>query len=188
MSEQTRKYPLFSACGLNCGLCPNHYTNGPSRCAGCGGENFFYPSCGILACNLLHDGIEFCFLCDEYPCKRYDGADEYDSFITHRRQMMDNDKARQGGLGAYKAELEEKMEILRALLDGYNDGRRKNLYCIAVNLLELPDLRAAMAQIEAKTAADELSEKEKAAIAAARLQAAADARGITLKLNKKSKK
>lgn len=33
--------------------------------------------------------------------------------------------------------LEEKIEILEFLIENYNDGRSKNIYCIAVNLLEL---------------------------------------------------
>ena len=37
-SEYDREYPLFSACGLNCGLCPRFYTDGESRCPGCGAK------------------------------------------------------------------------------------------------------------------------------------------------------
>jgi hypothetical protein len=34
MKDFKRLYPLFSLCGLNCGLCPMHLDN---YCPGCGG-------------------------------------------------------------------------------------------------------------------------------------------------------
>jgi hypothetical protein len=35
---------------------------------------------------------------------------------------------------------------LERLLADFDDGRRKNFFCLAVNLLELPDIREVMAQ------------------------------------------
>lgn len=182
-----REYPLFSLCGLNCSLCPNHYTVGRSRCAGCGGVAFFNPSCAIVACAKRHGGVEYCFLCEEYPCERYTGADASDSFITHRNQLTDFEKAMAIGLEAYQVELNEKVKILQQLLGGFNDGRRKNFFCIAVNLLELRDIKRVMAQLEQETQADGQT-KEKAAAAARLLQAMADKRGVSLKLRKKEAK
>lgn len=34
------------------------------------------------------------------------------------------------------------------LLSGYNDGRKKILFCIAVNILDLQKLRAVLREIE----------------------------------------
>lgn len=58
---------------------------------------------------------------------------------------------RQIGEDAYNAEQSEKREILDKLLSEHNDGRRKTLYCTAVNLLELEALRRIMEQIDGKT-------------------------------------
>jgi len=44
-------------------------------------------------------------------------------------------------MDGYGKELNERMEILEFMLENYDDGRRKNFYCIAVNLLKLDDLR-----------------------------------------------
>lgn len=186
MNCKKREFPLFSACGLNCGLCPNHHTNGASRCSGCGGEGFFYPSCPIFPCNERHGGIEYCYLCDEYPCKRYDNAEDFDSFVTHRNQLKDNEKAKRIGMDAYAAQLHQKIELLQFLLTHYNDGRRKGFFCIAVNLLELSDLEHVLQQMKRETVAD-FTIKEKAALAVRLLQAMADEREITLKLRKKPK-
>ena len=94
MEYKTRQYALFSACGLNCGLCPRYHTNGKSRCPGCAGEGFSmaHPPCRVLSCS-QRKGIEYCYLCDEYPCKKYDGVDLSDSFITHKNQFLDFEKA-----------------------------------------------------------------------------------------------
>ena len=186
MANYKREYPLFSLCGLNCGLCPNHYTKGASCCAGCGGETFFNPACAVVACSLRQGGVEYCFACTEYPCARYEGADESDSFITHRNQLRDNERAKEIGMETYRAVLDEKVAILRELLDMYNDGRRKGFFCTAVNLLELEEVRGVMRQLAAEVG-PEHTLKERATAAARLFQAAADGRGIPLKLHKKKK-
>jgi len=184
MEYKTRKYPLFSACGLNCGLCPRYYTDGSSRCPGCAGVGFsdVHCSCGMLLC-CQRKGLEYCFLCDEFPCKKYDGVDLSDSFISHKNQFVDMDKAKQIGLEVYEAELNAKIQILEELLKNYDDGRRKSFFCNAVNLLELADTNLVMEQIRAEVE-PQAPIKEKAATAARAFQAVADEKGISLKLRK----
>ena len=184
MEYTIRKYPLFSACGLNCGLCPRFYTEGSSRCPGCAGEGFsdVHPSCGILSC-CQRKGIEYCYECEEFPCKKYDNWDSSDSFITHRNYLADMEKAGKTGIEAYKKELNAKVQILEELLADYNDGRRKNLFCIAVNLLEPADLDFVMEQIR-NEAGSKASLKEKAKTAECLLNTRAEEKGITLKLRK----
>ena len=132
--------------------------------------------------------MEYCYLCDEYPCEKYDGIDAFDSFITHRNQLKDVKKAREIGMDAYQAELAEKMEILKYLLANYNDGRRKSFFCLAVNLLELPDLKLVIDQITSETGSDQLSLKDKAKLAASRFNTLAEKQNIVLKLNRKPKR
>ena len=97
MKNYQREYPMLSACGLNCGLCPRYHINGTSKCPGCAGESFFSknPGCGIISCSQRHGGIDYCYLCDEYPCRKYDGVNLVDSFITHRNMLKDFEKANQ---------------------------------------------------------------------------------------------
>lgn len=185
MEYQIRAYPLFSACGLNCGLCPRYHTNGTSRCPGCAGRGFseVHPACGILSCCQRKD-LEYCFACAEYPCPKYEGADLEDSFITHKNQFRDMDKAKAIGMEAYEAELSHKVQILEELLGSYDDGRRKGLFCLAVNLLDRSDVDSAMEQIRSEASPD-ASIKEKAATAVSLLQAIAEERGVVLQLRKK---
>lgn len=174
-----RKNQLFSLCGLNCGLCPMYLGN---YCGGCGNGN---QSCKIAKCSLEHEKIEYCYECRQYPCEKYEHIDEYDSFITHRRQKTDLEKARSIGIAQYNLEQQEKMQILSRLLSNYNNGRRKNFFCVAVNLLELSELREAIKQIQSNDELPSLPINAQSLYVAKVLQKIADRRNIKLKLMKK---
>jgi len=94
------------------------------------------------------------------------------------------DKAKAIGMEAYEAELSHKVQILEELLGSYDDGRRKGLFCLAVNLLDRSDVDSAMEQIRSEASPD-ASIKEKAATAVSLLQAIAEERGVVLQLRKK---
>ena len=150
MEEYKRTTPLFSLCGLNCGLCPRYRTQGDSQCPGCGGPDFRlkHPTCAVITCSRKHGNVEYCFQCSAYPCERYSRKGDHDSFISYRNVITDFNKAKSLGTDQYIAELQEKIEILEYLLGTFNDGRRKAFYCNAVNLLPLSDLREIKEQIQ----------------------------------------
>lgn len=185
MEYKLREYPQFSACGLNCGLCPRYYTDGPSRCPGCAGEGFSdgHCSCSVLGC-CQRNGFEYCFECEEFPCKKYDGADLFDSFITHKNQFIDMDKAKSIGMDAYAAELNKKITLLEKLLESYNDGRRKSFFCTVVNLLDLQDINEVMKKLE-DSVEQKVTRKEAAAEATRLFEEVAANCGISLRLRKK---
>ena len=187
MEHPPREYPLFAACGLNCGLCPRHHTDGASRCPGCGGPGFaaVHPPCGVLSCS-RRQNAEYCAHSGEYPCQKLAGVGLYDSFITHQNQLANLQKMKEAGTDAYRAELEEKITLLRQLLAGFDDGRHKSFFCLVVNLLPLPDVRYAAERLAAATPPD-AAPKEKAAAAEQLLRQAAEQRGIALQLRKKPK-
>ena len=174
-----RKNQLFSLCGLNCGLCPMLLGN---HCGGCGNGN---QSCRIAKCSLAHGGIAYCFQCQEYPCEIYQNIDEYDSFITHRRRKADLERAQSIGIAQYNLEQQEKTQILSLLLSNYNDGRRKNFFCVAANLLELSELREGLKQIQANDELSALPFKVQCQYVAEVFQKIADRRNIKLKLIRK---
>lgn len=133
MKGFTRDNPYFSLCGLNCKLCSMHLSG---HCGGCGFGN---QSCPIARCSLEHGKPQYCFECSEYPCEKYKDIDAFDSFITHRNQLSDMEKARKD-MDAYTNEQIRKRQILDRLLNDYNDGRKKTLFLLAVNLMPLSDL------------------------------------------------
>lgn len=174
-----RKDRLFSLCGL----CPMKLDG---HCPGCGG-GAGNQSCKIAKCSLEHDSPAYCTDCAAYPCEKYEGIDAYDSFITHRRQKADLQKAASMGIPAYHAEQEEKCKLLHMLLAQYNDGRRKSLFCTAVNLLEPPELHNAVRQAENAPGFAEMTQKEKSALVAEELRRAAERGQVELKLRRKKK-
>lgn len=184
MKGFTREETRFSLCGLHCCLCSMHLGG---YCPGCGG-GAGNQSCAFAKCSLEHGRVSFCWACPEYPCSRYDGFDDGDSFVPHRNRQQDIARAREMGLEDYLTQLEEKRAILDELLTGYNDGRRKTLFNMAVYLLPLEDLRSVMISLDIQPGLAGQSIKERALAAVELLQQAANRRGIRLKLNKKPKK
>lgn len=182
MKEFDRNNLLLSMCGLNCGLCSMQIDG---YCPGCGGGSG-NQSCKIARCSILRH-IEYCFECLEYPCNNYDGIDDYDSFITHLHMHHDLQKAKNIGVEAYNSEQIEKIKILKFLLANYNDGRKKTFYCLAVNLLELQDLRYLMGKIETCQDLSSFSLNEQVKYIVDLLQKLANERGIILKKRKYKK-
>ena len=78
-----------------------------------------------------------------------------------------------------------KAKILGIFLSGYNDGRKKTLFCVAVNLLELQELQTVLKEIDRKSDMETMTLKEKSAFVAGLLQDAAATKNIDLKLQKK---
>ena len=85
MKSFTREETRFSLCGLNCCLCSMHLGG---YCPGCGG-GAGNQSCAIAKCSLEHGGVQFCWDCSKYPCSRYAGFDDGDSFVPHRNRQQD---------------------------------------------------------------------------------------------------
>ena len=173
-----RKNKYLSLCGLNCALCPM-YVGG--YCPACGG-GAGNQSCRIAACSIGRK-VEYCFECGEYPCARYEGMDDADSFITHKNRRADFERAKTAGTDAYGAEQREKEAILREFLR-FDDGRSKSRFCLAVNLLGLDVLREILAETS-EAAFSRLSGKEQAAWLTARFRGAAERAGVELRLRKK---
>lgn len=182
MRDFRRDHPQFSQCGLNCLLCPMQLGG---YCPGCGGGEG-NQSCAVARCAMEQGVGEFCSRCGRFPCERFEKAQEHDSFLPHSRMVRDLGLAEELGLKVYITQLEERRAILDRLLAGYNDGRRKSFYSLAVYLLELDGLRSAFVEIQTAVPADR-PVKEKAITAVDILKKAAEADGIVLKLNKKPK-
>jgi hypothetical protein len=186
MIEYKRKYPLFSLCGLNCGLCPRYQTDGISKCPGCGGPDFHlkHPTCAVITCNINHDNVEYCFQCSSYPCQRYCEPSKVDSFISYRNVISDFKKANKIGINKYQMELNEKVHILEFLINNYNDGRKKSFYCVTVNLLKLADLKRIIEQIDEKIKNQDIDAKGKIKLIIDLFESKAKNKNIDLKLRK----
>jgi len=192
--EQLKRYPTLGSCGLDCGMCPNYYTEGDSRCPGCGGPDFHkkHPSCGFLTCCAKEHGLEVCAECGEFPCKRFDplyGSDEvYDSFVTYRNVREKMEFIRKNGVKEFISEQKKRIELLGTMLDEYNDGRSKSFYCIAATLLPTADIKRSLKAAEGEITARNVEKtdlKGRAKILKGILTEASEKNGIQLKLRKK---
>lgn len=169
----------LSLCGLNCGLCLMRVGG---YCPGCGGGEG-NQSCKIAKCALRREKVEYCFQCEEYPCEIYRLPSLYDTFLPCQNRMGDLEKAKTMGIEAYNAQQERKAAHLQNLLAHYNDGKRKTMFCVAANLLDLEKLDRIAEQLA--ECGETLPIKERAAFAAALLTDAAAEQGISLKLRRK---
>lgn len=185
MTEKLKHYETIACCGIDCGLCPRFHTKGDSACPGCGGVNFKekHPSCGFLTCCVVKKGLEVCSDCSEYPCKRFDSEKEgYDSFVTHRMVFANLDRIKDKGIEPFIAIQNIRMDVLKELLERFDEGRSKSFYCLSCALLPMETL------IEIKEFARHLSEslelKEKSRLIKNRMNTMAESLNIELKLNK----
>ena len=77
---------------------------------------------------------------------------------------------------------------MKCLLKDYNDGRRKSFFCLAVNLLDLEDLKTVMEHLAEEKKLESLTLKEKSAYVVKQFQSIAEQRGVVLKWNRKPSK
>jgi hypothetical protein len=146
------KFPTIGACGIECGLCPHHYTDGSSRCPGCGGEGFekVHPPCGYLTCCVKKHALAVCGECSHHPCAKYADREkiEKDSFVSHQRMFQNQKIIREHGLEVFLVAQAERIAFLEKALKVYNDGRSKNFYCLAAALLTTDSLNNALQRAE----------------------------------------
>lgn len=159
MNNFRRDNMYFSLCGLSCGLCSMRLSN---HCPGCGGGE--HHSCAIANCSLEHDAVEYCFLCDDFPCTRYEDPTKIDSFLTSQNRLKDMRKAEHMGIEAYTKEQMEKVNMLNCILENHSAGGEKTLFCIAFNLMDIQDIRTIMDLIAPNSDTDRVPAKDKVAM------------------------
>lgn len=144
-----KEHPTIGCCGIDCGLCPRYYTDGSSRCPGCGEKFTFeqkHPSCGTLNCCAGRHGLEVCAECAEFPCTKFSWTSKAkDSFVTHRAAMGNQRLIAEIGLPAFLEQQKRRIAFLNAALEKHNDGRSKGVYCLAAALLKVESLDDALA-------------------------------------------
>lgn len=188
----TKKYPTISACGLDCVLCPRYYTVGKSRCGGCGSENSGAAiGCKIFRCCVRERGLGTCAECSDFPCPKFEGVDVTDSFVTHRKMMINLHSIRESGIESFLEEQEERRDLLESMLDEYNDGRSKSFFCIAATLLPIETIMDSMEGAKRRAIEGSIEEEDKkgrALILRSILNEAAMRRTVDLELRKASSK
>jgi len=127
--------------------------------------------------------VQYCFQCTEYPCSLYKKNSRAEYVITTRYVLSDFSKAREKGIRWYQDELEKRAALLRYLLENYNDGRKKQFYCLAVQLLDESVLSGILRSVEEEGKGSSAEEKKNVIQKlVSRIKKAAEQEGISLKL------
>ncbi len=132
-----KKFPTIGVCGLDCGLCPRYYTSGPSRCPGCGGQDFFikHPSCSFIACCVKKKDLEVCAECSEFPCAKFKSAEEYSqikeysSYPSYKKVLPNLNFIKEYGIEKFIKQQNERIRLLDIMLSEFNDGRSRSYFC-----------------------------------------------------------
>lgn len=188
--QPLKKYPVVGACGLDCGLCPRYFTAGTSRCPGCCGPGFWEksPGCAFITCCVKQRGLETCAQCADSPVcekivKLFNAASRRDSFISYKPVADNYAFIQKNGIDKFVQLILEKQNLLKQLLDKYDEGRSKSFYCTSCQLLPLEKLKEALADAETKLTGDR-DIKEKAKIVRASISKIAEELQIDLKLRR----
>ncbi len=181
------KYPELGICGLSCRLCPSRNSNAPSRCAGCKTETRIAVGCTFIRCAVKKNGLEFCWECAENKtCEKWKKHREFskkrDSFKCYQKLEANIAFIQKNGVTEFEKLQKQREQILREMLDEFNEGRSKSYYCIAATVMELDELKAALKK--ARDGSRDLDIKSKSKIMHALLDEIAAQKHYNLKLRK----
>ena len=185
-----KRFPTIACCGLDCGLCPVYYTKGPSRCPGCYGPDFSnkHPSCSIITCCVKKKSFETCGECEDFPCQKLKIWDLTDSFISHKKSLVNLREIKKIGLEKFMQQQKKRIDFLEFALNDYNEGRSKSFYCIASALLSISFLESCKKTLKQKMSNENIRNiKEKSKMLKDILNKGAKEEGVELKLRKKAK-
>ncbi len=143
----SKKIPTLGCCGIDCGLCPRFYTEGSSKCPGCYGVDFEnkHPSCSFITCCVKKKNLEVCAECSDFPCPKFaKETGEFDSFVTHRRVIPNQNFIKKSGIAVFIEQQNKRINILQTMLQSYDDGKSKSFYCLAATLLSLQSLNESL--------------------------------------------
>lgn len=147
-----KKYPVIGVCGLDCGLCPRFYTDGPSRCPGCAAPGFFskHPSCSFITCCVKKKNLEVCSDCSEFPCAKFKSVEEYDSiedsasYASHKKMLPNLFFIKEHGIEKFIELQARRIKLLQKMINNYNDGRSRSFFCRAACQCNLEELEKSL--------------------------------------------
>ena len=160
------KYPEIGVCGLSCRLCPRYQSEGKSRCFGCKTKSRMIVGCPFITCALKKKGIEFCCDCEENKtCERWKQHREFgkhhDSFKCYQKLEDDIAVIQKNGVAEFEKIQKIREQLLKEMLQEFNEGRSKSYYCIASTVLETEELKKALVKVKNSYKGLEIKEKSK---------------------------
>jgi len=143
--------------------------------------------CPFITCAIRGKGVEFCWDCDEHStCDKWEKHREHgttqDSFKCYQTLEHDIKLVLDHGLNEFVHDQQHREQILKQMLEQFNEGRSKIYYCVAVTVMSKNEIEQAFEEAKQKSAG--LDIKAKAKLLHAILDDIAQKRGYLLKLRK----
>lgn len=160
-------HPEIGVCGLSCSLCPMYHSKSASRCAGCKSVGRMKVGCSFITCAVKKRGIEFCWQCpDNEACERWHEhrvwGRSHDSFVCYQRLESNIDFVEDHGIFAFAADQKRREDLLSEMLAEFNEGRSRSYYCIAATVMDIPEIKEAIAQARDISAGEDVKTRSKA--------------------------
>jgi hypothetical protein len=161
-----KTYPTIGCCGLDCGLCPRFYTQGKSRCPGCGGPDFFnkHPSCSFITCCAKKKNLEVCAECSDFPCSKFKTDEEYQqlkessSYPSNKIVMLNLNFIKEHGIKKFIDQQKKRIKLLERMIEDFDDGRSRSFFCKAATLLDLTSLTSSLGRATRKIKTDKIKQ------------------------------
>lgn len=181
------EYTEIGICGLSCRLCPNYHMDTQSRCLGCKSKERMAVGCPFITCAIKKKEVEFCWECGECAdCPKWGehraiGA-RRDSFKCYQKLNEDIAFIQAHGVVEFQKMQKVREQLLRKMLQKFNEGRSKSSYCVAATVFAIDELEEAIRHAE--DAGEGLEIKEKSKLLHSTLDKSAAEKGYYLKLRK----
>ena len=96
--------------------------------------------CPFITCAVKRKGIEFCWECDDNEtCERWrthrEFSCQYDTFVCYQKLEDNIAFILQNGIKAFEKTQRAREQLLREMLDGFNEGHSKTYYSIAATVM-----------------------------------------------------
>ena len=133
--------------------------------------------------------FETCAECEDFPCQKLKMWDLADSFISHKKSLVNLKEIKKIGLEKFIEQQKKRINFLEFALNDYNEGRSKSFYCIASALLSISFLESCKKTIKQKISNENIINiKEKSKMLKEILNKGAIEEKVDLKLRKIAKK
>jgi hypothetical protein len=147
------KYPKVGICGLSCRLCPAYHRITESKCDGCKSESRMNVGCTFIRCAIKKKEVEFCWDCDESGIcgkwnKHREASKHSDSFVCYQKLEDNIHFIQKKSVEEFEKEQLIREQLLKEMLQEFNEGRSKTLYCIASTVLEIEELEHALREVK----------------------------------------
>ena len=160
------RYPEIGICGLSCRLCPRYHIESKSRCGGCKSKFRMSAGCPFITCAIKKKEIEFCWQCKENEtCEKWRKHREFskqvDSFICYQKLEDNVAFIQKNGVNEFGKVQKTRENLLKEMLQEFNEGRSKSYYCVAATILEIEELEDVLTKAKKKSTGLEVKDKSK---------------------------